>query len=62
MRMPKNTFYSRCWYIWCKTMGDKISDDTKESDIAAVIRTFWWLTHITTCAFIIAGVVRHWNN
>ncbi len=48
------------WKIWCKTMGDKISADNTQSDIAALIRTFWWFVHIITCFFIISGVVRHW--
>lgn len=50
----------KLWSIWCKTMGSKISEDNKESDIAAIIRTFWWFMHIITCFFIISGVVRHW--
>jgi hypothetical protein len=52
----------KLWRIWAKTMGCKISDSDIESDIAAAIRTFWWLTHITTCACIIANTFRHWNN
>jgi len=43
-------------------MGDKISCDNNESDIAAIIRTFWWLVNIITCFFIIANTIRHWNN
>jgi hypothetical protein len=41
-------------------MGEKISEDPTQSDIAALIRTFWWFTHIITCFFIISGVIRHW--
>jgi hypothetical protein len=52
----------RIWRIWCKTMGDKISLDDREADIAAVVRTFFWLTNIVTCFFIIAGILRHWND
>jgi hypothetical protein len=48
------------WKIWCKTMGNKIAEDNTQSDIAAIIRTFWWLMHIITCIFIISGVIRHW--
>lgn len=51
---------NKIWKIWCKTMGDKISEDKTQSDIAAIIRTFWWFVHIITCFFIISGVVRHW--
>ena len=50
----------KVWRNWVKTMGEKISDDKVEADAAAIIRTFWWLVHITTCGFIIANTVRHW--
>ena len=48
------------WRVWARTMGGKISDDGAEADLAAAIRTFWWLIHITTCGFIIANTIRHW--
>ncbi len=50
----------KAWRVWCKTMGEKISISSRESDLAAIIRTFWWLLHITTCGFIIANTIRHW--
>lgn len=31
----------QAWRVWCKTMGDKISDDSDEADVAAVIRSFF---------------------
>ena len=52
--------FKRIWSIWCKTMGDKVSDNICESDLAAMIRTFWWFVHIITCFFIISGIIRHW--
>lgn len=52
--------WRKCWRIWCKTMGSKISDDQWESDIAAVIRTFFWMLNVVTCFFIIANCMRHW--
>lgn len=60
--MHEKTFLFKCWSIWCKTMGNRISNNDCEADTAALIRTFWWFTHIITCFFIIAGVIRHWNN
>jgi len=48
------------WRIWCKTMGEKVSSDSREADVAAIIRTVWWFVHITTCGFIIANTIRHW--
>lgn len=52
----------RVWRIWCKTMGDKISENDREADIAAVVRTFFWLINIVTCCFIIAGILKHWKD
>ncbi len=49
------------WRIWARTMGCRISDSNIESDISAIIRTFWWFIHIVTCGFIIANTIRHWN-
>jgi len=51
----------RIWRIWVKTMGNKISGDDREADIAAIIRTFWWITHIITCFFIIVNNGRSLN-
>ena len=44
---------SKAWRVWAKTIGSKISDDESESDIAALLRTFWVLTHLVACFFII---------
>jgi hypothetical protein len=51
----------KLWSIWAKTMGVKISENSTESDIAAIIRTFWWFVHILTCCFIIASTGRNLN-
>ena len=40
------------WRIWARTMGEKISDNGTEADIAAAIRTFWWFVHITTSVLL----------
>ena len=52
----------RYWKVWCKTMGGRISDDDFESDIAAIIRTFFWILNVITCGFIIANCIRHWGD
>ena len=51
----------RAWAIWAKTVGSKIGDD-RESDIAAILRTIWVITHLAACFFIIAhnGVKLGW--
>jgi hypothetical protein len=50
------------WRWWAKSLGQKASECDKESDKVAVIRTFIFATYLITNAFIIAGVVRHWND
>jgi len=51
----------KAWRIWAKTIGSKIGDDL-ESDIAAIFRTVWVITHLVACFFIIAhnGVKLDW--
>ena len=41
------------WSIWCKTIGSKITNDNRQNDIAAIIRTIWVITHMVACFFII---------
>ena len=48
------------WELWCKTIGNKISDDPREADFAAVWRTIWIAVNMITCFTIIANAIRHW--
>ena len=48
------------WRIWAKSLGEKVGESNKQADAVAIIRTFWWLLHVTTCGFIIANAIRHW--
>lgn len=57
MKKPKNW-----WYIWSKSLGEKASSCNKTSDKVAVVRTIIFATYLITNAFIIAGVIRHWND
>jgi hypothetical protein len=50
------------WRWWAKALGEKASKCDKESDKIALIRTFIFVTYLVTNAFIVAGVVRHWND
>lgn len=47
---------------WAKSLGEKASKCDRESDIVAVIRTVIFLTYLITNCFIVAGVIRHWND
>lgn len=50
------------WRWWAKALGEKASKCDRESDSIAVVRTIIFLTYLITNCFIIAGVVRHWND
>jgi hypothetical protein len=52
----------RIWRLWAKALGQKASDSDSESDIVAWIRTLILVTYLVTNCFIVAGVVRHWND
>ena len=50
------------WRLLAKALGEKASKCDKESDKVALIRTFIFATYLITNAFIVAGVIRHWND
>jgi hypothetical protein len=50
------------WRWWAKAIGEKASKCDKESDTVALIRTIIFLTYLITNCFIVAGVIRHWND
>jgi hypothetical protein len=50
------------WRWWAKALGEKASKCDKESDKVAIIRSFIFATYLITNAFIVAGVIRHWND
>ena len=50
------TLLRDAWVYWCKAMGSHAYDNSKKDDhVHLIIRTFWFLLHITTCLFIIIG-------
>jgi hypothetical protein len=48
------------WRLWAKALGEKASDCDRESDRVAIVRTLIAAINLTTCIFIIAGILRHW--
>lgn len=59
MKNPKN---KTVWRWWAKALGEKASKCDKESDTVALIRTIIFATYLITNVFIVAGVIRHWND
>lgn len=50
------------WRWWAKALGEKASKCDNESDTIAIIRTVIFITYLITNIFIVAGVIRHWND
>lgn len=48
------------WRLWAKALGEKASDNNKEADIVALIRTCILLVYILTNIAIVSGIIRHW--
>ena len=48
------------WHLWAKALGEKASNDDKEADKIAIIRTVIVLIYVITNIFIVACVIRHW--
>ena len=61
-RENPNTKRRTMWRWWAKALGEKASKCDRESDTIAWIRTFIFTTYLVTNCFIVAGVVRHWND
>ena len=50
------------WRWWAKALGEKATKNDRESDRIAFIRTIIFATYLITNCFIVAGVIRHWND
>ena len=53
----------KIWNIWKYSLGSFSDDKTAPYDnYVASIRTIIFISYMVTNAFIVSGVVRHWNN
>jgi len=50
------------WRLWAKALGEKAHKKDCVADKVAIIRTVIFATYLITNAFIVAGVIRHWND
>jgi len=60
--MSKKKKSKSFWRVWAKALGEKASDNDKESDVVAIIRTFVFLTYLITNVAIVSNAIRHWND
>ena len=53
----------KIWDIWKYSLGSFSDDKTAPYDnYVALIRTSIFVSYMVTNAFIVSGVLRHWNN
>ena len=50
------------WRLWSKALGEKAHKKDDVADQVAIVRTVIFTTYLITNAFIVAGVIRHWND
>jgi hypothetical protein len=50
------------WKLWSLALGEKAHKRDQVSDKVAVLRTIIFATYLITNLFIVAGVIRHWND
>jgi len=50
------------WRWWAKALGEKASKKDHEADKVAILRSVIFATYLVTNCFIVAGVLRHWND
>ena len=62
MRYKLKQYLKFWWTIWAKALGEKAHPNDRHADRVALVRTFIVLIYIITNFFIVAGVIRHWND
>jgi hypothetical protein len=50
------------WRLWASALGEKAGKNDAEANIVAAVRTLIFITYFVTNLFIVAGVIRHWND
>ena len=50
------------WRLWAKALGEKAHKKDHVADQIALIRTFIFVSYLITNSFIVAGVIRHWDD
>lgn len=50
----------RTWKLWARALGEKASDNTREADKVALIRTVIVIYAITVDTFILINILKGW--
>jgi hypothetical protein len=52
----------KLWHLWALALGEKAHKKDDVADRVAIVRTIIFATYLITNVFIVAGVIRHWND
>jgi hypothetical protein len=52
----------KLWHLWALALGEKAHKKDDVADLVAIVRTIIFTTYLITNMFIVAGVIRHWND
>lgn len=52
----------KLWHLWALALGEKAHKKDDVADRVAIVRTIIFTTYLITNVFIVAGVIRHWND
>ena len=50
------------WRLWSKALGEKAYKKDHVADKVAIVRSVIFTTYLVTNCFIVAGVIRHWDD
>ena len=55
--------FKKVWTIWKYALGSFADEKTQKYDnVVVLVRSLILVAYLVTNAFIVSGVIRHWNN
>ena len=56
-------FFKKVWTIWKYALGSFADEKTQKYDnVVVLVRSLILVAYLATNAFIVSGVIRHWNS
>ena len=56
-------FFKKVWTIWKYALGSFADEKTQKYDnVVVLVRSLILIAYLATNAFIVSGVIRHWNS
>ena len=51
---------AKVWKLWAMSLGEKASEDSKDADLVATIRTFIVVINVVCAILIMTNIVHNW--